>query len=67
VLGRGVFQDVEPGVPEAGAVLGAGAGVAAGALAVLSPAVEGVLASAAAAPLPDSDPASAAGALLLDA
>ena len=44
-----------------------GAGVAAGALVVLSPADDGVLVSAGAAPFPDSDPASETGALLLAA
>jgi hypothetical protein len=60
-------QAVEPEVPETGAVLGVGAGVAAGALAVASPGIEGVLVSAGAVLVPASDPASEAGALLLAA
>jgi hypothetical protein len=68
----GVFgYDVELGVEEAGAVVGAAVDAAAGALDVVSLEVEAVLVSAGAAALADSDdfsePDSAAGSLLLAA
>jgi hypothetical protein len=57
------IQDFESVVPEAGAALGA----AAGALDLLSPKVAAGLLSDVAAALPDSEPDSEAGALLLSA
>ena len=56
---------VEPGVEELDGLLGAG--VAAGALAVLSPGAEGAFASAGAAAFPDSEALSEAGVKLFDA
>jgi hypothetical protein len=57
--------DVESGVEELEELLGAG--VDAGALAALSPAVEGALVSAGAAAFPDSDEDSEAGTELFEA